>query len=84
MKTKELGQKENHGIRTSGIEDSQGNITTDRRHVLKIWENYITKCAIELIDHKTWKSNPRGSRYRSNRTFNIAQRNSRGFQPDEE
>jgi len=53
------GQKENHGIRTSGIEDSQRNITTDSRQVIKIWENYITKCAIERIDQKTWKSNPK-------------------------
>jgi len=52
MKTEELRQNENHGIRTSGIEDSQGNIT-DCRQVLKSWENYITKCAFELIDQKT-------------------------------
>jgi hypothetical protein len=26
-------------------EDSQGNVTADEKHVLKIWENYITDLA---------------------------------------
>jgi len=43
MKTKELGWKENHGIQNIGTEDSKGNITTDKRQVLKIWANYITE-----------------------------------------
>jgi hypothetical protein len=42
MKTEELGWKGNDGIRTIGIEDSQGNLRTDQRHVLKIWEDYVT------------------------------------------
>jgi hypothetical protein len=43
MKTKELGWKENQGVQNTGIEDSQGNIITDQRRVLQIWENYITE-----------------------------------------
>jgi hypothetical protein len=43
MKTNELGWKENHGIQNVGIEHSQGNIITDQRQVLQIWENYITE-----------------------------------------
>jgi hypothetical protein len=43
MKTKELGWKENHGIPNISIEDSKGNITVDRRHVLQILENNITE-----------------------------------------
>ena len=43
MKTKELGWKENQGIRNIGIEDSQGNRRVDQRQVLKIWENYDTE-----------------------------------------
>jgi hypothetical protein len=43
MKTKELGWKESHGIQNINIEDSKGNIIVDKRHVLKIWENYITE-----------------------------------------
>jgi len=42
MKAKELSWKENHGIQTNNVEDSQGNIKVDQREVLKIWENYIT------------------------------------------
>jgi len=42
MKTKELGWKENHGIQNNDTEDSEGNITTDKRQVQQIWENYIT------------------------------------------
>jgi hypothetical protein len=43
MKTKKLDWKENHGIQNIGIENSQGNIITDLRRVLQIWENYITE-----------------------------------------
>jgi hypothetical protein len=42
MKTKELGWKENRGIQNIGTEDSKGNLTTDKRQVLKMLENYIT------------------------------------------
>jgi hypothetical protein len=41
-KTKELRWKENHGIQTIGIEDSQGNIIIVQRRLLQIWENSIT------------------------------------------
>jgi hypothetical protein len=41
MKTKELDWKENHGIQSIGIEDSQRNIIIDQRRVLQIWENDI-------------------------------------------
>jgi hypothetical protein len=40
-KAKELDQKENNGIRTIGIEDSQGNMIVDQKQVLKIWEIYV-------------------------------------------
>ena len=43
MKTKALGWKETHGIQNIGIEDSQGKRIVDHRHVLKIWENYVTE-----------------------------------------
>jgi hypothetical protein len=46
VKSRELGWKKNHGIQNIDIEDSQGNIITDQRRVLQIWENYIT----ELLD----------------------------------
>jgi hypothetical protein len=42
-KEKELGWKDNQGIRTIDIEDSQRNIIIDQRHVLKIWQTYITE-----------------------------------------
>jgi hypothetical protein len=42
MQTKEVGWNENHGIKTTGIEDSKGNIIVDKRQVLAIWTNYIT------------------------------------------
>ena len=53
MKTRELDWKENHGIQTTNIEDSPGNIKVDQRQVLKIWENYITK----LYNWATWPEN---------------------------
>jgi hypothetical protein len=40
-KAKELDQKENNGIRTVGIEDSQGNMIVHQKQVLKIWEIYV-------------------------------------------
>jgi hypothetical protein len=40
---KELGWKEYHAIQNTGIEDSQANIIVVHRHVLKMWENYITE-----------------------------------------
>ena len=43
MKTKEQDWKQNQGIQNIGIEDSQGNRIVDQRHVLKIWENYVTE-----------------------------------------
>ena len=43
MKTKELGWNESQGIKSTGIEDSQGNRIVDQRQVLKIWENYVTE-----------------------------------------
>jgi hypothetical protein len=39
----ELDRKENNGIRTVGIEDSQGNMKFDQKQVLKIWEIYVEK-----------------------------------------
>jgi hypothetical protein len=40
-KAMELEEKENNGIRTVDIEDSQGNIIADQKQVLKIWEIYV-------------------------------------------
>jgi hypothetical protein len=37
-KAKELDRKENNGIRTVGIKDSEGNMIVDQKQVLKIWE----------------------------------------------
>jgi hypothetical protein len=39
METKELGWKENRAIQNIDSEVSEGNITVESRHVLKIWEN---------------------------------------------
>jgi hypothetical protein len=36
MQTKEVGWKENHGIKNTGIEDFKGNIIIDKRQVLTI------------------------------------------------
>jgi len=36
MQMKEVGWKENHGIKTINIEDSKGNIIVDKRQVLTI------------------------------------------------
>jgi hypothetical protein len=43
METKELGWKENRGIQNTGAGASEGNMTADKRLVLKIRENYITE-----------------------------------------
>lgn len=43
MKTKKLEWKDNQGIQTTGIEDSEGNVTVKQINVPKIWENYITE-----------------------------------------
>ena len=51
MQTKEVGCKENCGIKTISIEDCKGNIIVDKRQVLTIWENYVT----ELYD---WPNRP--------------------------
>lgn len=40
MSTTERGYKENHEIRTTGIEDTQGHVIVNVRQVLKIWQNY--------------------------------------------
>jgi hypothetical protein len=40
-KVKELDRKDNNGIQTVGIEESQGNMTVDQKQVLKIWEIYV-------------------------------------------
>jgi hypothetical protein len=40
-KAKELDQKENNGIRTTGIKDYQGNMIADQKQVLKIWKIYV-------------------------------------------
>jgi hypothetical protein len=42
-KAKELGLEENCGIKNIDVKDSEGQMIVDRRQVLKIWENYITK-----------------------------------------
>jgi hypothetical protein len=41
LRAKELGRKESNGIRTVGIENSQGNVIDDQKEVLKIWEIYF-------------------------------------------
>ncbi|KDR20787.1 hypothetical protein L798_05100 [Zootermopsis nevadensis] len=40
-KAKELGWKENNGIRTQEIEDPSGKIVSDQNEVKAVWENYI-------------------------------------------
>jgi hypothetical protein len=52
-KAKELDQKENNGIRTVGIEDSQGNMIVDQKQVLKIWDIYVE----ELYDRANQPEN---------------------------
>ena len=55
MKTKQLGWKENHEIENICIEDSQENIATDQRQVLKNWE----KCITELYNRANRTENVR-------------------------
>jgi hypothetical protein len=43
LKRKEVARKENHGIQTITIEDSQGHTISYQRHLLKIWELNITQ-----------------------------------------
>jgi hypothetical protein len=52
-KAKELYQKESNGIRTVGIEDSQGNMIVDQKQVLKIREIYVE----ELYDRANQPEN---------------------------
>jgi hypothetical protein len=52
-KAKELDQKENNGIQTTGTEDSQGNMIVDQQQVLKIWEIYVE----ELYDRANGPEN---------------------------
>jgi hypothetical protein len=39
----QLGGRTSKAIRTFGIEDNQGNIVTDHRRALRIWENIYTR-----------------------------------------
>ena len=41
QKAQQLGGRTSKAIRTFGIEDNQGNIITDHRKALRIWEKYI-------------------------------------------
>jgi hypothetical protein len=41
QKTREMGWMENKGIRTFGIENKEGEVVTDQRKVLNVWEEYI-------------------------------------------
>ena len=41
QKTQQLGGRTSKAVRTLGIEDNQGNIITDHRQALRIWEKYI-------------------------------------------
>ena len=58
VKTKELGWKETQGIQNIGIEDSQGNRLVDQRHVLKIWENYVTELYDQTNQPETLEVEP--------------------------
>lgn len=42
-KGKDIGLKENHGIQTITIEDSQGHTISYQRHLLKIWQPNIAQ-----------------------------------------
>ena len=41
QKARQLGGRTSKAIHTFGIEDNQGNIVTDHRQALRIWEEYI-------------------------------------------
>ena len=43
MMTKQIEWKDKQHIQNTGIEDSQGNITADQRHTLKIFDEYGTE-----------------------------------------
>jgi hypothetical protein len=43
LKRMEIGRKENPGIQTITIEESQGHTISYQRHLLKIWEPNITQ-----------------------------------------
>jgi hypothetical protein len=43
VKTKELGWKDKQVFKPLALKTLQGNVTVHQRHVLKIWENYITE-----------------------------------------
>ena len=53
MKTKELGLKESQGIQTNGIEDCQGNMRVNQRHILKMCEIILQTSTIKLTDQRT-------------------------------
>jgi hypothetical protein len=55
MKTKELGWKDNQGIQTTGIEDCQGNIIVDQKHILIVGRIMLQSLILQLIIQKTWK-----------------------------
>jgi hypothetical protein len=41
QKAQKLGGRTNKAMITFGIQDNQGNIDTDHRQALRIWEKYI-------------------------------------------
>jgi hypothetical protein len=41
QKAQQLGGRTSKAIRTFGLKDNQGNIVTDHRRALRIWEKYI-------------------------------------------
>ena len=43
QKAQQLGGRTSKAIRTFGIEDNQGNIVTDHRRALRIWEKIYTR-----------------------------------------
>lgn len=43
LERKGIGRKENYGIQTITIDDSQGHTISYQRHLLKIWEPNITQ-----------------------------------------
>ena len=49
QKAQQLGGRSSKAIRTFGIEDNQGNIVTDHRQALRIWENIYKTCTIRKI-----------------------------------
>jgi hypothetical protein len=43
IKIKKLSRKENRRIQNIDIESSQGSIIVDQRHVLNIWDSFVTE-----------------------------------------